>query len=359
MQHARLLELLAKKLSGEISVEEKEELNSLVSEDYYQHLLAHNAEQLWQLKTGPSVGLPQAYQDERWTSFQRRKAGKGGAVSRLRRIRPVRLAIAASVAAMMTVTAVWLFSTPHRAPAVRLNIVSTKNGSRSKIYMPDGSQVWLNAGSRLTYDNNAFGRSLREVSLDGEAFFDVEKDREHPFVIHTRDMDVKVLGTSFNVKSYPNDSRSEATLVRGMIEVSFKDRPNEKIILKPNEKISVANLRAVAAPLAGGHPASPNNPLISVTEVEAEQHDSTIVETAWVKNQLVFHSQPFDEVARQLERWYNVSIRFQTADLEERKLTGTFRNETVTEALNYLQLTVHGGFRYEYDKANALITIYR
>ena len=96
--------------------------------------------------------------------------------------------------------------------------ISTKNGSKTNVILPDGSQVWLNAGSKLSYDKN-YGNTIREINLTGEAFFDVVHNVEKPFIIHTSKMDIKVLGTRFNVKSYPTDKTTEATLIRGSIEV--------------------------------------------------------------------------------------------------------------------------------------------
>ena len=85
-----------------------------------------------------------------------------------------------------------------------------------------------------------FNKDLREVTLNGEAYFDVTKNAEKPFIIHTKKMDVKVIGTAFNVRSYSDEKTAEASLIRGSIEVTLKDRKDQKIILKPNEKISIA-----------------------------------------------------------------------------------------------------------------------
>src|SRR2546423_14261851 len=103
-------------------------------------------------------------------------------------------------------------------------------GSRSKLVLPDGSTVWLNAGSKLTY-NKDFGNNIREVSLVGEAFFDVMHIPDVPFVIETPTAVVKVLGTSFNVKAYPNETTTETSVIRGRVEISPRQRPGEKFVL--------------------------------------------------------------------------------------------------------------------------------
>ena len=104
--------------------------------------------------------------------------------------------------------------------------------------LPDGSTVWLNAGSRLTYDS-LYGTTLREVTLSGEAYFDVVKNPKKPFIIHTGKINIRVLGTVFNVKSYPEEQTIETSLIKGSIEVSFPSQPSKKIILKPNQKLII------------------------------------------------------------------------------------------------------------------------
>src|SRR6187401_2548064 len=144
---------------------------------------------------------------------------------------------------ILTTGAIYLFAEKKAVdlPAQQtLSSIVTKNGSRTKIVLPDGSQVWLNAGSNLDYNNSEFNKDLREVTLSGEAYFDVTKNAAKPFIIHTKKMDVKVIGTAFNVRSYSNEKTAEASLIRGSIEVSLKDRKDQKFILKPNEKISIA-----------------------------------------------------------------------------------------------------------------------
>ena len=125
-------------------------------------------------------------------------------------------------------------------PVAVVNEINTAEGSRTHLTLPDGTKVWLNAGSHLSY-GKTYNAATREVNLTGEAFFDVARNSQKPFLIHTARIDIQVLGTSFNVKSYPTDRTTEATLIRGSIEVSIKDRPSEKIILRPNEKLVIAN----------------------------------------------------------------------------------------------------------------------
>lgn len=250
-----------------------------------------------------------------------------------------------------------LFSETGTSQRSTLSRVITKPGSKSQIQLPDGSTVWLNASSTLTYDKN-FGKTIREVNLIGEAFFNVTKDSSHPFIIHTNVIDVKVLGTSFNVKSYPNEANTETSLIRGKVEVTVKNRFNEKIYLEPNEKLVVAN--GVAENHIPGHkPAEKETeslakPLYSVQHLNYYPVDSAIIETSWVDNRLLFQSEEtFSEVALKMERRYGVQISFASEKVAMYHPFGSFRNESISQALDALRL----GLKFNYKMEGNKITI--
>jgi transmembrane sensor len=234
-----------------------------------------------------------------------------------------------------------------------VNQISTKNSSKTNLILSDGTKVWLNAGSSLTYDT-AYNRVVREVSLTGEAFFDVTKNKTKPFIIHTAKFDIKVLGTEFNVKSYSTDRTTEASLIRGSIEVTFKDNPNRTIILKPNEKLVVNNKSSETSFLKNNKKSSELSD-VAIKGLTHEHNTGTIIETSWVENKLIFQDESFEDISHQLERWYGVTIVFKNNQLKENHLTGNFKNETIRQALDALKLTA--SFKYEIDKNNN-ITIY-
>jgi len=232
----------------------------------------------------------------------------------------------------------------------QLSQVTTKPGSKTQIQLPDGSNVWLNANSNLTYDKD-FGKELREVNLTGEAFFDVVKDAAHPFIIHTKVIDVKVLGTEFNVRAYPNDAYTETSLIRGSVEVTIKNRPNEKHYLKPNEKVSVANniLNETMQKTAK------SIPFILMQPLTYYHADSTVIETSWVQNKLIFQeNETFSEVALKLERWYGVHISFANEEVAQIRPFGSFTNETISQALDALGESFK--FNYKISGTNIIIT---
>ncbi|QNA46176.1 FecR family protein [Lacibacter sediminis] len=230
--------------------------------------------------------------------------------------------------------------------------VATKNGVSTKMLLPDGSTVWLNAGSKLDYTR--IGKSgNREVQLTGEAFFDIVKNPERPFIIHTSKIDVKVLGTKFNVKAYPDDKTVETSLVQGSVEVFVKNRPGEKYLLKPNQKLVLLNnAEADVLPKATVNK-SPKFPIIAIDHLTYRDNDTMAVETSWMQNKLVFEDEAFAEVARKMERWYDVRIQFRNRSLEDELLNGDFRKETLKQALDALRITTD--FRYKIEDKTVLI----
>jgi ferric-dicitrate binding protein FerR (iron transport regulator) len=228
------------------------------------------------------------------------------------------------------------------------NTISTRSGSKSKIELPDGTQVWLNADSKLTYDQNFLGNT-REVKLTGEAYFDVahitsQTGQRVPFIIHTNSIDIKVLGTAFNVKSYPSDPNTETSLIRGKVEVTVKNRSNEKIYLQPNEKLVVANNTTTVNRTFANQPDQSDHktdvspkPIYSVQHLTYYPVDSAIVETSWVDNRLIFQeNETFREVALKMERWYGVKINFGDEEVARIRAFGSFTNETIDQALDAL-----------------------
>jgi transmembrane sensor len=257
------------------------------------------------------------------------------------------LAATAIAASMILGWAIYRLASPAATPLPARNVRSeeilARAGTRTKLLLPDGTQVWLNSNSRLKYTGD-FNSKNREVGLEGEAYFDVAKDMRLPFIVHTGAIDIKVLGTSFAVKSYPQDETIEATLLKGAIEVSRKDLlGSPRVILKPNEKLVfskhfTAPNHTGASPVTPGASPSPV-PDMAVGSIRQDIPDSDKVETAWLYNRLVFDGDNFKELADKMERWYNVRITIRDTSLINYHFGGIFENETVEQAFKELQLT--------------------
>ena len=237
------------------------------------------------------------------------------------------------------------------------NEVFAKPGAKSKIILPDGTVVWLNSGSKLSYSGK-FKDSVRSVELDGEAFFDVVKDAKHPFIVHTSGIDIRVLGTAFNVKSYETDPTIETTLIRGLIEVVKKNESSgSKIIVKPHEKLIfnkadqslISALKMEETKYTNTHASVKIvTKEISIVSIPPTVADSALVETAWIHNKLVVDGETFAAFAKKMERWYNVHIVFRNSRIEDYRFHSVFEKETVEQALTALQLTA--SFNYKINE---------
>ncbi|MBN8850460.1 MAG: hypothetical protein BGO55_31885 [Sphingobacteriales bacterium 50-39] len=213
--------------------------------------------------------------------------------------------------------------------------IVTRYGTRSYQELPDGSKLWLNAGSKVTYaEVSAGGR--RELTLTGEAFFDIKHDPEHPFIIHTGKLDVKVLGTSFNIKAYPNDSTIETTLINGKVEIDWPGGVG--IILRPHEKV-VIPIREMQKTEA----------IVDRKMVAPDPQYNTVIETSWVEDKLVFRNEAFSDVSKKLERWYNIHISFEDKRYLQDRLTAYFKDQPIKNVMDALQISLGFHYRIEGD----------
>lgn len=212
------------------------------------------------------------------------------------------------------------------------NEIKIPNGKTFKITLSDGTVVNMNAGSSLKYPIQFIKGHNREVVLNGEAFFDVAKDKTHPFIVKTRGVNVKVLGTKFNVSSYKEDVDINTVLVEG--SVSLSDKTNKKAILIPGEKGSWNS----------------KNTEITVGKVDVRFY------TEWINGEIVFRKTAFRDIIIKLERTYDVSIENNRKDILDKKFNASFNKniesiEKVLETMGKIQ-----GFTYK--KEGKLIKIY-
>jgi transmembrane sensor len=242
--------------------------------------------------------------------------------------------------------------TPAPAPLQYEYTQASKAGERKSFQLPDGSKVMLNAGSTLTMAKD-FNSSSREVTLEGEAFFDVSHNPGKPFIIHTAAMHVKVLGTIFNVKAYPADKTAETSLLKGSVEITLKNDEKKKIILHPNEKIVLPNTAPEKSPVENVPTKKSSTPKAIYTIAALTYIDSVVKEVSWTENRLAFNDNSFEEIAVELERWYNVLITIKDEAIKQYRFTATFDQKNIFQILDALQFTRH--FDYVVEQNNQII----
>jgi ferric-dicitrate binding protein FerR (iron transport regulator) len=370
MHTDRIWTLLARKLAGETSPEEIGELESLLREHPDTHLKIQAVVESWSEKNDSNTELTEAA----YNKVLSRLKDEGYFAVAEESDYPIeqeidqakkfsgRHLLAACVILAISLSGIFLWlnskkKVTNSLAAAPINIISTKYGSRSKVELPDGSVVWLNAGSKLTYDKD-FGNSLREVNLTGEGFFDVVHNADKPFIIHTSFFDIKDLGTQFNVKCYPEDKTTETSLVEGSVEITVKKRPKDKWILKPDEKLVLLNetmaLNDKKEPDGVKADHTPQEPIIAIKKLTYLAQDSFSVETAWTYNKLSFEDEAFSEVAKKMSRWFDAGFEFKSKKLEDIHLNGSFITETLEQAMEALKYTN----RFNYEIKDRKVTIY-
>ena len=232
------------------------------------------------------------------------------------------------------------------------NTIIVRNGEQSQVILSDGTNVWLNSGSKLIYPSSFNGKT-REVSLEGEAYFDVTHNKNKAFVVSTKNIKITVLGTAFNIKSYPDDYKVEATLVRGSvtIEKTGTGKDEAPIVLKPGEKITYVfnNIQKT----------SPSNK----AKIENTQTDSKsafiakvdpIPITLWKEKSLIFDNSSMEEMAVTLERWFDIKVYLADDTLKHYHYKGKFEhNENIFQVLEVIKITTP----ITYDYKNHKVTI--
>lgn len=221
----------------------------------------------------------------------------------------------------------------RRNREMRYNELRTPRGGGYQLKLADGTQVWVNAGSSLKYPVS-FNDAAREVFLEGEAFFDVTQSGS-PFIVHSGNMDVQVMGTSFNITAYPDEDAYKTTLVEGKVRVEVSSDDGVSIDsheLTPNDQ-AVLELA---------------NSAITVEEV------NTSYFTSWMDGKIEFDNENLDMVMKRLARWYDFEYRFENSDAMEYHFTARLdRDASISSILEMLELTTE--VKFEFRKGTVLI----
>ncbi len=262
-----------------------------------------------------------------------------------------KIGIAASFLLLLGVTALFFLFQPHQQ--IQKPLAPVKNRAQTyvasqatSIELADGTKVWLNRGSTLKCDKT-FDNRNRIVTLDGEAFFDVAKKEQHPFIVRLKTgISIKVLGTQFNIKAYANTPILEASLISGKIALDFNKPGKDRIVMQPHEKVTIdlnklnTNIRISA----------PEENAVQKNKIQINPLDQKISETAWMDNRLSFYDMSFEELSYELERIYGVKIIFKDKKLKNYHLTGSFKDENLDQVLQALQITTPFEYKSKGDE---------
>ncbi len=222
--------------------------------------------------------------------------------------------------------------TDKSEPSVIMQEISAIFGTRSKFVLPDGTTVYLNSGSKLIFPLQ-FKGDLRKVELLGEAFFEVTPNPAKPFIVKTSEINVKVLGTAFNLQAYPESKEISTTLVRGkvILETESAGISKQMAELKPSDH-AVFNTDEKAI------------------KISAEEDLDKFI--GWKEGKLVFFNDPIEKVSDKLGNWYNVTVKINNTELNKYRFTATFTDEPIEQVLDLLSKS--SPIRYRIKKATRL-----
>ncbi|KAF2506594.1 FecR family protein [Flavobacterium foetidum] len=217
---------------------------------------------------------------------------------------------------------------------VQYNTLKIPYGKRFKITLSDGTIVSLNSGTTFRYPEQFGINGNRNVYLSGEAFFEVAKDQNHPFIVNANQVDIKVLGTKFNISAYPENPTVNSTLIEGSIQMYETSDSLNSIILEPSQMATWSS----------------NSKKITVKNVD------TAFYNAWTKGELAFKDTPFSTIAKIIQRTYDVEIINQNSDLARQNFTGTIKisESSVENILDLLKRDTP--FHYSIDQKTITIT---
>ncbi|MDR2765339.1 MAG: FecR domain-containing protein [Tannerella sp.] len=252
---------------------------------------------------------------------------------KIRRTLTRTVACAAAIAVLVFVTYRWTAVQMKRRMEAEIitNTLSVPAGQRVNVTLQDGTHVWLNAQTRLTYPSR-FADRERRVTIEGEAFFEVRKDAGRPFIVTSQGMEMEVLGTSFNVNSDPEKKTVQASLIEGSLKVYFPGAESKSITLKPNEQVSVREKRM---------------------QVEKIRHPDYFL---WKEGIYSFQNELLIDVLKKLERYYDVTIEAKDLSIYQWEYTGKFRHRDSIDEIIRLIRKIHK-FKVEKDEENNVITL--
>lgn len=206
--------------------------------------------------------------------------------------------------------------------------ITAQNGEKAETTLSDGSKIWINSGSTLTYQSN-FNRKNRTVFLEGEAYFEVAPDKKRPFIVKTQSMSILAVGTAFNVRSYASEQQTSTVLLNGKVKVTASGK---ETLLSENQRATFDKY----------------SKLLSTDKVIAENF------VEWKKGNIYFNNQTFNDIAQTLSRIYNVEIRFASEELRPMRFSGTLGSNGIKNALDILSLTSP----MYYDVKDSIIILY-
>ena len=301
MEQHDYIVLLEKFFKKEASSEERRILIEWIRKPGIRNEFNLLCEQMWK---EAAVEIDKTVEEEMWNHLQRNLDEPKILSPKKRRWQPIIYKVAATILLPVCLGLATYFGVEHMNKVSQDPfMVAVDYGQKANLTLPDGTKVWLNSATHLSYDAE-YNKSDRKIYLDGEAYFEVSKDQKHPFIVQTEHINVQVLGTHFNVDAYRNNPEVKTTLLTGSVAVSNKSN-SVRMILKPNE-IAIYN--------------KVGNKLTRQVTKNAKD------EISWRDGEFIFDNLPLGEIARELSNSFDTPIHIADTSLQSYRISARFRN---------------------------------
>lgn len=348
-----LLNIIIKVLKDEASPLDKQKLIAWLAEDEANMQVFKQSESVWNafeiLKMGKEYNSERAFDLFREKVSNRLKSSRRNGL-----YKKIDVLIRIAAVFVILIGIGYLFILPKEKSILSdqslVEIISPR-GSKTQVLLPDGTKIWINSGSKIQYSNN-FNQSTREVFLEGEGYFEVKKNPEKPFIVATSDIRIKALGTTFNIKAYPEDKTIETTLIEGNLDVvsGTSGKSTKLASLKPNQKVTyykeketIHEQQKSEGKIESGKDRA--SALASDKVVSNEKVNPSQI-TSWKNDAIYFENEKFMDLAIKLERRFGVSLHFVDEDLKQVCFTGKFPDIIIEQVFQALQFA--SPFYYEF-----------
>lgn len=355
-----LIYLIIKRLTSTINSEEAAALQAWISESKDNQRIFNEVSDIWLATYTNSTSEFNSFEALKKVKMKLNETPKESSQQKSKIFINPWLKVAAFALFLITVGGLGYYAgVAKNAPPSSFTEIEAPMGSRSRVNLPDGTKVWLNGGSNLKF-SNSFNKTDRNITITGEGYFDVSHNENLPFVVNAKEIRIKVLGTAFNIKAYP-DEAIETTLERGSLAIEKITENGSSIpqtVLEPNQRATyIKNLQ-------GKHLsdidklAKREQDIRQNREVNSDSQEQLLISknvethifTSWKDNKLVFRNEPFESLTIKLERWYGVSIKIEDAEIEKYHFNGTFEKETIQDVLKIIHYTLPIKYTFDHDQ---------
>lgn len=333
MGNDELKNLLDRFIQNQTSLEEEKRLLHILRDKNTQQKIFAYYQERWNANNDEQVVTPEM-QREMWLNIKKRiheqaQQTENSPAAKKNRLfhMPIWMRYAAVVLLAVTLSSLLVVSyyQSKNVYAGKDFMVVADKGQRASVVLPDGTKVWLNSDSRLTYDVD-YGKKDRRVSLSGEGYFEVAKDPEHRFLVNAGNMEIEALGTEFNVKAYQYDKKIVATLFEGSVRATISN--GQSALLKPNQSVIYDNENQ---------------------HIRYGSDRDAAYSRAWRNNEIALNNNTLAEMKEILERSYNVKVEIRSEEIKQYRFSGVIKSNSLNNILEIIGLTAPIAYRFEND----------